>query len=165
MPTPMLRRNCFSKPLTPLSAPWNSMSASTKSVARHTLPSHAATPGFCPQLAQNLVLSMKFTLSIAEGKETDSFPIFLIFWPSFSLAVLYIMLKRFPSQTRHNSAVNRHFTQTRFLAQIWCKKRHFLSSRPTICPSARLPVCPHVPMSICPYVQPSPALSQMERRT
>ena len=123
------------------------MSASTKSVARHTLPSHAATPGFCPQLAQNLVLSMKFTLSIAEGKETDSFPIFLIFWPSFSLAVLYIMLKRFPSQTRHNSAVNRHFTQTCFLAQIWCKKRHFLSSRPTICPSAvcRWPVWGSLP--------------------
>ena len=32
-------------------------------------------------------------------------------------------------------------------------------------PSARPPACPYVPMSICPLPPPSPALSQMERRT
>ena len=38
----------------------------------------------------------------------ELFPIFLIFWAPFSLAALYIMLKQFPSQARHNSAVARY---------------------------------------------------------
>ena len=40
----------------------------------------------------------------------ELFPIFSTKWVAFSLAVLYIMLKQFPSQARHDSADKRHFT-------------------------------------------------------
>ena len=43
-------------------------------------------------------------------RKSDSFPIFLIFWAPFSLAALYIMLKRFPSQAhRHLTPDNPFF--------------------------------------------------------
>ena len=85
--------DCFSKPSTPLFAPWNSMSASTKSVARHTLLNH-------PTPSANLFPldggRHRWGCTFPMEGESDSFPIFLIFWAPFSLEVLYIMLKQIP---------------------------------------------------------------------